>query len=65
MGNVYLATETTTGRQVAVKEMSLTKDNTKIITTEIDIMKSIKHPNLVEFIDCYIVDKYEPSKKLN
>jgi len=55
-GEVFLAYEITTGRQVALKKMGLTKDNTKMIITEIEIMKSSKHVNIVEYIDCFDVN---------
>jgi len=38
--------------------MQLTKDNKKMLITEIEIMKSSKHPNLVEYLDCFSVNGY-------
>jgi serine/threonine protein kinase len=38
--------------------MQLTKDNKKMLVTEIEIMKSSKHINLVEYIDCFNVTGY-------
>lgn len=56
-GEVFLATEIATGRQVAIKKMSLNTQNIKLLTTEIQIMKTSKHPNIVDYIGSYIVDK--------
>ncbi|KAH3756463.1 p21-activated protein kinase [Pelomyxa schiedti] len=42
-------------REVAVKKMQLTPQNTKVIINEVKILKASSHPNIVEFIDCYMV----------
>jgi len=55
-GEVYLATENSTGRKVAIKKMALNAQNMKLLVNEIDIMKSSKHQNIVEYIDSYIVN---------
>jgi len=57
-GEVYLARDRRSKRRVALKKMQLTKDNRKMLITEIEIMKSSKHPNLVEYIDCFNVTGY-------
>lgn len=57
-GEVYLARDKRTKRRLALKKMQLTKDNKKMLVTEIEIMKSSKHPNLVEYIDCFNVSGY-------
>jgi hypothetical protein len=54
-GEVFLARDRRSKRRVALKKMQLTKDNKKMLVTEIEIMKSSKHPNLVEYIDCFNV----------
>lgn len=56
-GEVFLATDSQTGRRVAIKKMALTAQNLKLISTEIQIMKTSKHPNIIEYIDSYIVEK--------
>jgi len=56
-GEVFLATDSTNGRRVAIKKMPLTAQNLKLLSTEIQIMKTSKHPNIIEYIDAYIVDK--------
>ena len=43
-------------REVAVKKMKLTSANMKDITTEIKIMKASVHPNIINYINSYIVD---------
>jgi len=55
-GEVYAATSIRTGTKVAIKKMPLTNDNMQLLITEIDIMKSSKHPNIIEYIDCYLVE---------
>jgi serine/threonine protein kinase len=55
-GEVFLAKEAATGRDVAIKKMPLTPQNAKLLCTEISIMKTSKHPNIVEYIDAFLVD---------
>jgi len=55
-GEVFLATNTETSGQVAIKTMSITSDNVKLLCTEIDIMKSSEHENIVQFIDSFVVN---------
>jgi len=55
-GEVFIANSRSRGEQVAVKKMTINPDNMKLLCTEINIMKSSRHPNIVEFIDCFIVD---------
>lgn len=51
-----MATEVSTGREVAIKKMPITRD-TDLIAFEISLMKNTAHSNLVGFIDCYPVDR--------
>jgi len=53
---VFLATDRVSKRRVAIKKMKLSSQNLKDLTTEIHIMKTSKHENIVEFMDAYIVD---------
>jgi len=55
-GEVFLATEIKTGKQIAIKKMQLNPQNMKLLATEIGIMKDSKHPNVVDFYDSYIVE---------
>jgi hypothetical protein len=55
-GEVFIATSKIRNMQVAVKKMTINPDNLKLLCTEINIMKSSRHPNIVEFIDCFIVE---------
>uniref|UniRef100_A0A131X9J2 non-specific serine/threonine protein kinase n=1 Tax=Hyalomma excavatum TaxID=257692 RepID=A0A131X9J2_9ACAR len=56
-GTVYTATDRRTQRKVAVKTMELAQQPKKeLILTEIEVMRQNKHPNLVNFLDAYLVD---------
>lgn len=56
-GEIYLAMEIGSSRDVAIKKMALTPQNIKMIANEVHIMKTSKHPNIVEFFECYIVEE--------
>jgi len=55
-GEVFVATHFKTGRKVAVKKMDINGENMKLLITEIGIMKTSHHENIVDYIDSYIVD---------
>jgi len=55
-GEVFLGTDTRSGSQVAIKKMTLSAQNMKLLATEIGIMKDSHHPNVVSFFDAYIVE---------
>lgn len=55
-GEVFLATSTKTGEKVAVKQMPINADNMKLLVTEISIMKSSLHKNIVQFYDAFIIE---------
>lgn len=48
-GEVYGATHVKHGQKVAVKKMEINNENIKLLVTEIGIMKTSKHPNIVEY----------------
>jgi p21-activated kinase 1 len=55
-GGVYTAHERGTGRCVAIKQMNLEQQPKKdLIINEILVMKDSSHPNIVNFIDSYLV----------
>ena len=55
-GIVYTAIETATGMEVAIKQMNLQQQPKKeLIINEIIVMKENKHPNVVNFLDAYLV----------
>merc|ERR1719244_2482533 len=57
-GTVYTAIETATGIEVAIKQMNLQQQPKKeLIINEIIVMKSNKHPNVVNFLDAYLVNE--------
>eukprot|EP01117_Protostelium_nocturnum_P015493 TRINITY_DN601_c0_g1_i2.p1 TRINITY_DN601_c0_g1~~TRINITY_DN601_c0_g1_i2.p1 ORF type:complete len:484 (-),score=181.40 TRINITY_DN601_c0_g1_i2:92-1543(-) len=55
-GEVFVALDSR-GRKVAIKKMAINQENMKLLVTEIGILKSCKAPNIVEYIDSYIVDR--------
>jgi len=54
---VFMAQQESTGRRVAIKKMTLANQNLKLLLTEIAIMKDSHHPNIVDYIDSYIVEE--------
>ncbi|XP_062359147.1 serine/threonine-protein kinase PAK 3-like [Cinclus cinclus] len=57
-GTVYKAIDPATGEVVALKKMPLRKRSGKeLIINEIQIMKENRHPNIVNYIDSYLVDE--------
>jgi len=54
-GEVFRATHNPTGKVVAIKQMEINGDNLPLLITEIGIMKTSHHANVVEFFDSYIV----------
>lgn len=56
-GAVYLATDRQTGKPVAIKSMNVTQQNRPLIATEIQIMRTSQHPNVVSFIEAFLQDQ--------
>jgi len=54
-GEVFLATSTD-GSPVAVKKMQLNGESLKLLITEISIMKTSHHDNIVDYVESYIVE---------
>ncbi|KAF7256035.1 hypothetical protein EG68_06654 [Paragonimus skrjabini miyazakii] len=55
-GVVYGGVEIATGRRVAIKQMNLKHQPKKeLIVNEIYVMKAKKHPNVVNYLDSYLV----------
>jgi serine/threonine protein kinase len=53
---VYVAKTLATGKKVAIKEMDLTTQPRKeLIVNEIMVMKESRHPNIVNFLNSYLV----------
>lgn len=55
-GTVYIAIEVATGREVAIKAMNLSQQPKKeLIINEILVMREHQNPNIVNFLDSYLV----------
>ncbi|KAG1773703.1 Pkinase-domain-containing protein [Suillus placidus] len=59
-GHVYVAKTLATGKKVAIKEMDLSHQPRKeLIVNEILVMKESQHPNIVNFLESYLVKNNE------
>ena len=57
-GRVYRARHRKTGQQVAIKNIDLSRQpKIQMILMEIKVMKEINHPNLVNFIEAFLLGK--------
>lgn len=57
-GTVYTAIESSTGTEVAIKRMNLSQQPKKeLIINEILVMRENKHPNVVNYLDSYLVNE--------
>jgi hypothetical protein len=57
---VYVAKTLATGKKVAIKEMDLSHQPRKeLIVNEILVMKESQHPNIVNFLESYLVKNNE------
>lgn len=55
-GTVYIAIEVATGREVAIKQMNLAQQPKKeLIINEILVMRENHNPNIVNYLDSYLV----------
>jgi len=54
-GEVFLATDSRNGEKVAIKKMPLNNQNMKLLITEIGIMKTSFHPNIVKYFESYLI----------
>jgi protein-serine/threonine kinase len=55
-GQVYVAKMLSNGKKVAIKQMDLSHQPRKeLIVNEILVMKESQHPNIVNFLESYLV----------
>jgi len=53
-GEVFVAMNAKTRQKVAIKKMALNDESVELLVTEISIMKSSAHPNIVTYYDTYV-----------
>lgn len=53
-GNVYTAYKVGSNLTVAIKQMDLSKQSIYKLVKELSVMRSSRHPNIVNFIDSYL-----------
>ncbi|CAM0134941.1 Protein kinase [Umbelopsis sp. WA50703] len=59
-GSVYVAIDLASNQKVAIKQMDLANQPRKeLIVNEILVMKESQHPNIVNFLDSYLVKQNE------
>ncbi|KAI9227862.1 MAG: p21 activated kinase [Piptocephalis tieghemiana] len=59
-GSVYVARHLTTGTKVAIKQMELSSQPRKeLIVNEILVMKESQHPNIVNYLDSFLIRNNE------
>uniref|UniRef100_A0A6B2LAF7 Protein kinase domain-containing protein n=1 Tax=Arcella intermedia TaxID=1963864 RepID=A0A6B2LAF7_9EUKA len=58
-GQTFSALYSKTSKLVAIKKMPISIDNAGPLATEISIMKTCTHPNIVEYFDSFVVDFVE------
>ncbi|KAJ7585829.1 P21-Rho-binding domain-containing protein [Mycena floridula] len=59
-GHVFVAKTLATGKKVAIKEMDLSHQPRKeLIVNEIMVMKESQHPNIINFLESYLVKNQE------
>eukprot|EP01119_Soliformovum_irregulare_P008600 TRINITY_DN21704_c0_g1_i1.p1 TRINITY_DN21704_c0_g1~~TRINITY_DN21704_c0_g1_i1.p1 ORF type:complete len:488 (+),score=109.34 TRINITY_DN21704_c0_g1_i1:28-1491(+) len=56
-GEVFAAKDPKLGKTVAIKKMEINGENMKLLITEIGIMKTSRHENIVNYMDSFIVDE--------
>ncbi|KAJ7847545.1 kinase-like domain-containing protein [Mycena leptocephala] len=58
-GPVYQATESTTGRIVVITQNDMSNQLKHLFLNQLSVMKELDHPNIISFIESYLVEPEE------
>ena len=57
-GTVFKAFELCSGRRVAIKQVKIDSNNKNLVLKEIDVLKKVEHPNIVNYYNFLKEDNY-------
>jgi serine/threonine protein kinase len=57
-GIVYKAFELCSGRRVAVKQIKIDEQNKNLVLKEVEVLKKVEHPNIVQYFNFLKEDNY-------
>ena len=57
-GTVFKAFELCSGRRVAIKQIKIDSNNKNLVLKEIDVLKKVEHPNIVNYYNFLKEDNY-------
>eukprot|EP01119_Soliformovum_irregulare_P019813 TRINITY_DN6349_c0_g1_i2.p1 TRINITY_DN6349_c0_g1~~TRINITY_DN6349_c0_g1_i2.p1 ORF type:complete len:280 (+),score=58.84 TRINITY_DN6349_c0_g1_i2:412-1251(+) len=54
-----IATDIATRKKVTIRKMGVNETNSKPLATEIGLMKTSRHDNIINYIDCFLIDEHQ------